>query len=398
MAVVNGLLGGPGPVVEGFVAVHTAVFILGAACVLSALFSAVSTFVVPRGLVDPVTRALFSTMRLIFLPLVAPGQRAMGDRALAFFAPVSLLTLPVLWLALLMVGYTAIYWALGASSWETALTTSRLSLLYIGSNTTAVPGGTIFAFSETVMSLLLAAILVSYLPAIYSAFSQREVAVTGLETRAGSPPTPVKMLKRYFLIRGLDEIGEVWTTWQEWFEVVEETHTALLPLVMYRSPQSHRSWVTAAGAVLDTAAITSAALDRPRDPQAELCIRAGYLCLRRIAQLFGIPFRADPSPTDPISVTRAEFDRVYDSLDEFGLPLKPDRDQAWRDFAGWRVNYDIPLVALAVLTLAPPAPWSSDRIEMNRWTFLRAIKAARQVAAAIAAGRLPDRHHAAGDQ
>jgi hypothetical protein len=295
----------------------------------------------------------------------------------------------VVWLALLLIGYSAVYWALGASSWNAAVTISRESLLSFGSNLSGIPGGTIAAFSETVLSLLLAAILVSYLPALYAAFSQREAAVTGLETRAGSPPTPLEMLRRYFLIHGLDQIGEVWTTWRAWFEVVEETHIALLPLVAYRSPQPDRSWVTAAGAVLDTAAITAAALDRPRDPQAELCIRAGYLCLRRIARLFGIPCGSDPSPTDPTSVTRAEFDEVYESLVELGIPLKPDRDQAWCDFAGWRVNYDVPLVALAVFTFAPPAPWSSDRVPLSRWTFRRGFKAAREVAVAIAAGRPP---------
>ncbi len=38
-----------------------------------------------------------------------------------------------------------------------------------------------------------------------------------------------------------------------------------------------------------------------------------------------------------------------------------DREQAWRDFSGWRVNYDVPLLALASLVMAPYAPWSSDR-------------------------------------
>ena len=42
--------------------------------------------------------------------------------------------------------------------------------------------------------------------------------------------------------------------------------------------------------------------------------------------------------------------------------LKSDRDECWRNFAGWRVNYDTPLVALAGLTDAPAVPWSSDRI------------------------------------
>jgi hypothetical protein len=43
------------------------------------------------------------------------------------------------------------------------------------------------------------------------------------------------------------------------------------------------------------------------------------------------------------------------------VPLKPDADQAWRDYAGWRVNYDTVLLALAGLAMAPYAQWSSDR-------------------------------------
>jgi hypothetical protein len=41
--------------------------------------------------------------------------------------------------------------------------------------------------------------------------------------------------------------------------------------------------------------------------------------------------------------------------------MKADRQQAWEDFAGWRVNYDTVLRALAKLTMAPEAPWISDR-------------------------------------
>lgn len=369
------------------IVVHVVVFVLGAALVSSALFSAIRTFVVPRGVPDRLTRIVFIAMRHVFeLPFYLRHSAA-PEQTLAFFAPVTLLTLPIVWLSCLLAGYTAIFWALGASSWGIAFAISRLSLLYLGGDTTRLPDATIVAFSETVLSLLLAAILVSYLPTMYSAFSQREAAVTGLETRAGSPPSPLKMLIRYHSIQGMDHIGEVWPLWQAWFEVVEESHTALQPLVFYRSPQPDRSWVTAAGAVLDTAALVASTLDRPRDPQAELCIRAGYLCLQRIARVFEIPFDPTPAPTDPISVTRAEYDAVYDALAAVGVPLKADRDQAWRDFAGWRVNYDVVLVALAILTVAPPAPWSSDRVPRRRATLGSATKRAREVAVAIAAGQ-----------
>jgi len=370
------------------VIVHALVFALGAALVAGALFSAIRTFIVPRGVPDRLTRTVFVTMRHLFdLPLSRMRSYARRERALTFFAPVSLLTLPVIWLSCLLAGYTALFWGMGAASWRVAFTISRSSLFSLGYDTGDHPILGIFAFSETVLSLLLAALLISYLPTMYAAFSQREAAVTGLETRAGSPPSPVKMLVRYHQIAGLDRIGEVWATWLSWFEIVQESHTSLQPLVYYRSPQPDRSWVTAAGAVLDAAALVASTLDRPRDPQAELCIRAGYLCLQRISDTFDIPYNRDPAPTDPISVTKAEFDAVYAELARGGVPLKADRAQAWRDFAGWRVNYDAVLVALAVLTMAPEAPWSSDRVPAHRAAFSRPDKRAREIATAIAAGQ-----------
>ncbi len=95
--------------------------------------------------------------------------------------------------------------------------------------------------------------------------------------------------------------------WEVWFVELEETHTSYPALAFFRSPQSDRSWITAAGAVLDAAALTMAAVDLPREAQAALCLRAGFLALRRIADFFGLPYGAEPAPDDPISVTRQEF-------------------------------------------------------------------------------------------
>ena len=92
-----------------------------------------------------------------------------------------------------------------------------------------------------------------------------------------------------------------------------------------------------------------------------VCLRAGYLSLRRIASTFDIPFDRNPKPDDPISVTREEFLAAYEQLVSFGVPVRPDREQCYRDYAGWRVNYDEVLVALCGITMAPYAMWSSDR-------------------------------------
>jgi hypothetical protein len=64
---------------------------------------------------------------------------------------------------------------------------------------------------------------------------------------------------------------------------------------------------------------------------------------------------------DDLPVVQVSWDDAVAYLEEAGVPLKADREQAWRDFAGWRINYDAVLLALANLTSAPPAPWSSDR-------------------------------------
>jgi hypothetical protein len=126
--------------------------------------------------------------------------------------------------------------------------------------------------------------------------------------------------------------------------------------------------------VLDTAAISNSTIAKPHDPRADVLLRGGFLCLRRIADFFGIPYDDDPRPDDPISVTRAEFDQLCVELEAGGVPLKEDREQAWRDFAGWRVNYDGVLIDLCALVMAPPAVWSSDRVMGAR----RRIRIARK--------------------
>ncbi|MGH9038136.1 MAG: hypothetical protein ACRD0O_20450 [Acidimicrobiia bacterium] len=151
---------------------------------------------------------------------------------------------------------------------------------------------------------------------------------------AGSPPWAVPLPERFHRIDGLDRLEpQVWLPWTEWFVEVEETHTSLSALPFFRSPQPDRSWVTAAGVVLDAAALYSGTLDVPRSPSAELCIRTGYISLRIIAGLFSIPHDAAPDPDDPIPIARDEFDAAYDTV----------------------------LVTLASMTRAPYAPWSSDR-------------------------------------
>ena len=343
------------------IALRALAFIAGLTLVMWVLLSAAITVVLPRGESVALTRAVFLTWRRLFVFFASRTHTFEAeDRIMAFFAPIGLLTLPFVWLVFVLAGYTGMYWAVGGVGLRGAFIEAG-SLFTFGFK--APPGipQTILSYSEAAIGLGLVALLISYLPSLYAAFSRREQLVTLLETRAGNPPSVRQMLLRFYTIHGLEQLGPQFALWEQWFADVEETHTSNPALVNFRSPIPSRNWLTSAGAILDAASFAASTLDQPREPRAELCLRAGYLCLRHIAHTFRISHRHDPAPTDPISVTREEYDVVYDQLEADGLPLKRDRDQAWRDFAGWRVNYDDVLVPLARFIRAPAAPWSSDR-------------------------------------
>ena len=341
---------------------NVVVFLAGFALVIVALNAAVKTVVLPRSAPVTLTNLVFRAMRLLLRPWTrAARSYEARDRVMAFYAPISLLLLPVSWLLFVALGYTGIFWALGVRPWSAAFKLSGSSLLTLGFSDVDRLETIVAAFSEATLGLGLVALLIAYLPTMYAAFSRRETAVSLLEVRAGSPPRATEMIARANRLRDLSALSVEWERWEVWFAELEESHTTLAALVFFRSPQPGRSWVTASGAVLDAAAVFASAVDVPRDPRADLCIRAGYLALRSIADFFDISYDPDPQADDPISIGREEFDAACDELAAQGVPLKPDRDQAWRDFAGWRVNYDTVLLALANLTMAPYAPWSSDR-------------------------------------
>jgi hypothetical protein len=349
------------------VIVRALVFVAGALLVVATFGSAVRTVILPRGIPAKLARLVFITMRALFrLRIGRNPTYERRDRVMSGYAPTSLLVLLVVWISLVLVGYTAMFWGMGERSIRHAFRLSGSAILTLGFERPANLPATVLAFTEAALGLVLLAMLITYLPSIYNAFSRRESSVTALEIRAGTPPSGVELIERYWVLERIDQLDELWTRWEDWFVDVEETHLSFPALVFFRSPQPDHSWVTAAGAVLDAASLSLAAVDIPRNVRAEFCIRAGYLGLRRIAQFFGIPFDPDPTRGDPITIGRNEFDQACDRLASAGVPLKPDRDEAWLDFAGWRVNYDAVLVALAGLTAAPYAPWSSDR-SLREW-------------------------------
>ena len=339
-------------------------FLAGVAAVLSAVRSVIRTFVVPRALRNVLARFVFVTVRLVFrLRAGSRHEYAKRDRVMALYAPVALVALLVVWIAILLAGFTAMFFALGDAGLLGAFTLAGSSLFTLGFAGHDDLPSIALAFVAAGVGLTFLALFITYLPGGYAGFQRRERGVAKLEVRAGQPPTGVYLIDLAWRVGRLENLRELWAEWEDWFTDVDESHSSFPALVFFRSGHPDQSWVTAAGAILDGASLFDSTVDAERMPEPKFMIRSGYLCLRHLAAFFQIPFVEDPSPDDPISITREEFDDAYERLRQNGVPLREDRERCWRDFAGWRVNYDAALVGLARLTMAPRAPWSSDRYE-----------------------------------
>lgn len=346
---------------------------IGVIAIAIVLDAVLRTFVLPRGAPVLFTSLVFRAVRGVLQLFARPshGYEA-RDRVMALYAPLALITLPAVALVVLFGAFSLFFQVAVGHGWRQALTASGSSLFTLGFERPTGLGSAGIAFVEAAIGLGLVAVLIAYLPTIYSSFSSREAMVTQLSVRAGTPPTAWRMLELAHGAGFLQDLDPEWQAWMRWFSELSETHTSLGVLAFFRSPNPHRSWITSAGTVLDAAALRLSILSIPFTPAPGLCIRSGYMALREIADFFGFDHDPDPASDAPISVNRDEFIEIYELLAGAGLPVKADRERAWRDFAGWRVNYDRVLLALCSLVMAPYAPWSSDRsptspLRRQRW-------------------------------
>ena len=345
-------------------------FVVGVVLVGIVMESAVRTIVLPRASRPVLTTVMFGIVVATFKFAAARRKRYEDqDAILSAIAPVGLLSIVLSWMVLLFCGFGLMFWATDPGMGiDGAVGLSGSSITTLGFVPAEGVGQQTIAFIEAILGLLVLTLLISYLPSIYAAFQRREQKVALLEVRAGAPPSAEVMLTRFNAIDWMGEMSSEWLSWETWFTELEESHTTHLSLPWFRSNVPTRSWLTSAGTVLDAAAIWTSSvegLDTADHAAARLTIRAGFISLRRIAGSYGIAFDSDPDPSDPITITRAEFDRVLDELADAGVAIVADRDKAWRDYAGWRVNYDNALLGLAQMLRVPYAPWTSDRYPLG---------------------------------
>ena len=343
-------------------AAHVAAFAVGLAIVFATFSSIMRTLIVPRGLSSRLTAVV---ERVVRAPFFAVSNRLSGyeakDRLLAFLAPFVLLIVLATWLALVIVGFALMVWALGDITLPGALRESGSSVFTLGFASPHGTGATVVAMCAAASGLVIVALQIAYLPTLYSAFNRREQLVTKLQSRAGEPAWGPEILARHQLVGIVDNLATFYDDWESWAADVAESHTNYPVLIHFRSPQPLRSWVVALLAVLDSAALYLAVAPDETPSEARLCLRMGFTCLRDIAGVMGIPFNPDPRPDDPVELTFEEFSAGLERIAQPGFPMSRTPEEAWPHFRGWRVNYESIAYAIADRVEAVPALWSGTR-------------------------------------
>jgi hypothetical protein len=350
-------------------AIRVLAAVIGASIVAFTAWSVLVTLVVPRRVRSNIPRLVYIINRSVFHLLVdRTSSYEQRDRILAVQAPIQLIGQVIAWLALYELGFGLLMWPLvGDAGLGGAFKQAGSALCTLGY---LVPRAGGVAALDSVAALTgvgTVALQIGYLPTLYAAFNRREALITMLDSRAGVPSWGPELLARthYGLGTGVSAVGELpalFEAWEQWSADVSESHSTYVPLVLFRSPRPMSSWVTAQLAVLDAAALYLALLpDGPGLIQARLCLRGGFTCLGNIARALRIPIPLDADPSDGISLTYDDFVRAIERLREVDFLVGRPLEDAWRDFAGWRVNYEAAAYALAWYSDAPPALWSGPR-------------------------------------
>ena len=338
-------------------------FVIGLIVVLLTGASVLFTIVLPReprGL-EQLSSYANRSVRILFIGLSRLAKSYEGkDALLAPAAPVALVVQLGFWAAcailgfsLMLVGTTHSFWSALAQAAGAVFTVGTIDLSGRPNQAVDIAAGATW--------VVIVALQIAYLPALYQAFNRRESLVAMLESRAGIPAWGPEVLARHQLVGIIDTLPEFYASWEEWSADLAESHSTYPVMLLFRSPDAWFSWLVGLLAVLDGAAMHLALAPSTASSQSRLCLRMGFTALNRIAKVLRWEVDPDPNPEGPIDLTFEEFEEAVTMLEHVGFPMERTAEEAWPDFRGWRVNYESVAYRLCDRLIAPPAPWSGTR-------------------------------------
>jgi hypothetical protein len=291
---------------------------------------------------------------------------------LSAFGPLSVLILISAWAVGLIVGFAVLQWSLGTelrSPGEGAVFSGYLYFsgvtfftLGFGDITPVDRLGRFVTVTEAGLGFAFLAVVISYLPILYQAFSQRELTISLLDARAGSPPTAAQLLIRLARRRNFRVLDSFLEEWERWAAQLLESHVSFPVLSYYRSQHDNQSWLAALTAILDTATLVIAVAKSVDSFQAELTFATARHAVVDLAQVYLVP----PIEPDPDRLSEDHVRRLRAELGTAGMELR-EGEAVDRKVAQLRGMYEPFVNALARHFLLALPPVISDSTPVDNW-------------------------------
>ena len=354
--------------------------VLGAAIILIVLGDAFETIVLPRRVTRQISLArLFYQFTWLswsgMVRSIFSGKRQ--ETFLSWYGPLSLLLLLILWATGLVLGFALVHWASGSSIKTVEGTVSLSTYLYLSGTTFFTLGiGDVIPVSKFGSGLIaieaglgfgFLALVIGYLPVLNQSFSRREVNISLLDARAGSPPTAAEMLFRHSHDHGLEELRQLLHEWERWSADLLESHLSYPVLAYFRSHHDNQSWLGALTAILDASSFVIVSLEGPCERQAQLTFAITRHAIVDLAQIFNCP------PHEPVQdrLPSADLTSLRTTLTSAGLKIREGStvDQKLSELRRMYEPYVYSLSNYLHITIPPWIPKSNriDNWQTSAW-------------------------------
>ena len=296
---------------------------------------------------------------------------------LSFYGPVSLLFLLSMWAAGLVLGFACLYRSLEIPIKMEDGGTGFLTYLYFSGSTFFTLGlgdvlarswtGRLLTVLEAGMGLGFLAIVIGYLPVLYQAFSRRELNISLLDARAGSPSTAAELLRRHFDGDQFVELSAFLREWERWAAELLESHLSYPVLAYYRSQHTNQSWLGALTTILDATTLVMVGIDGTPAHQAQLTFAIARHAVADLSHVFNTKPQSPPKDRLPPE----ELGRMRSNLGRNGIFLQ-DGDAAVQKLNTLRRMYEPYVHALSEYLLMPLPSWevalrSADNWQTSAW-------------------------------
>lgn len=349
--------------------------ILGALLILLVLWETFETIVLPRRVTRQfrLTRMFYrSTWRPWAALAAMRGSKKKRDSLLSYYGPLSLLLLLAFWAFTLVLGFGLLHYglqdklsgALFASDFGNALYLSGTTLftLGLGDVLPASALGRFITVLEAGIGFGFLALVIGYLPVLYQAFSRREVTISLLDARAGSPPTAYEMLRRQSGVQGMEALTELLQDWELWSADLMESHLSYPALAYFRSQHDNQSWIASLTAILDVCALAMVGLEGMCQYQARMTFAIARHALVDLSQVFAAP------PDKDTAINRLPLEALAElrkGLHAAGFVLA-DSDTAAEELQRLRTLYEPYALSLAGYLRLELPPWIKGTTEPGK--------------------------------